>query len=195
MKLSRVAAPASLPVTVEEAKLHMRIPASETADDDYVESLLGAATEVVEEVTNRKLITQTWKLFLDVFPSERSFELPYPKLQSVTHVKYYDEEGALQTLSSSLYQVDVNGIVGQIANKNGETWPETEDEKLSAVEVQFVCGYGNASSVPEAIKQAIKVLALTWYENRETVVIGMMAERVPDTARLLLANYRVRSFA
>lgn len=182
------------PVTLAEAKAHLRIPSGETGDDTYVTALIAAAREVVEKITNRKLVTQTWKYFLDKFPEERSFELPYPKLQTVTWIKYYDEEAALTTLSTDIYQVDNRGIVGLVANKKDQSWPETEDERLSAVEVKFVCGYGAASAVPEAIKSAIKVLVATWYENREAIVVGVMASKVPNTVSLLLANYRVHSF-
>lgn len=182
-------------VTVAEAKEHLKIPTTETGEDTYIQNLIKAAVATVETITNRRLITQTWDYYLDQFPCENEIEIPYPKLQSVTYVKYLDTDGVLQTLGTDIYEVDSNGLVGQIVLLPGQLWPYTQYQRKNTVTIRFVCGYGNASAVPEPIKQAMKLLIGTWYENHETVVVGLTASEVPDTVTLLLGDYRVYTFA
>lgn len=195
MKLNLVTAPTGYPVSRAEAKTHLRIPTSETGDDNYVDALITAATEVCEQITNRKLVTQTWDLFMNKFPYCREFEVPYPKLQSVGSITYFDVDNNAQTLNPSNYQVDNKGIVGIVRLNKDYDWPDTREDKLNAVTMRFTCGYGTATEVPKSIKQAILLMIGTWYENRESVVQGFVAMKVPDTIELLLASNRVYSFA
>lgn len=193
IRASIVTPPATLPVYLEQAKTHLAIPLSETEHDELILALIGAATEVCEQITNRKFITQTLDLFLTDFPASNVIELPYGTLQSITSVKYIDEALGEQTFTSAGYQVDGAGIVGLIMLKEDYDWPEVGDELLRAVTIRFTCGYGAAEAVPKAIKQAILLYVGTLYNNRESVAAGSMSE-VPDTVNLLLASYRIYGF-
>jgi len=160
----QTAAPAIEPVTLAEAKAHCRIDV--TADDDYVSALITAARQWCEKRLGQSFITQTWRLSLDRFPPH-CFELPYSPLLAVSSVTYYDEGNALQTLSTSLYEVDANSRPGRLAPVWGESWPSTY-ERMNAVAVTYTAGYGSAASdVPAGVKHAIKLLVGHWYENRE----------------------------
>ena len=61
-------APAKEPVTLTEAKAHLRIEQEIDDEDDYVTALITAAREQVEIYCNRALITQTVQLKTDRFP-------------------------------------------------------------------------------------------------------------------------------
>lgn len=193
IRASIVTPPASLPVYLEQAKTHLAIPLSETEHDELILALIGAATEVCEQITNRKFITQTLDLFLTDFPASNVIELPYGTLQSVTSIKYFDEALGEQTFTGAGYQVDGAGIVGLIMLTEDYDWPEVADELLRAVTIRFTCGYGTADAVPKAIKQAILLYVGTLYNNRESIAAGSMSE-VPDTVNLLLASYRIYGF-
>lgn len=185
--------PATLPVYLEQAKTHLAIPLSETDHDDLILALIGAATEVCEQITNRKFITQTIDLYLNDFPASNIIELPYGPLQNVGSIKYIDENLAEQTFPSAGYQVDGAGIVGLVMLKEDYDWPEVGDELLRGVTIRFTCGYGDVTLVPKAIKQAILLYVGTLYANRETVGMGSFNE-IPDTVNLLLASYRIYGF-
>ena len=87
MALSLYAGPTTEPVSVEEARLHVRQDG--TSDDDVIRALITASRENVEQITRRALITQTWDYYLDAFPGGDRIEMPLPPLASVTHIKYF----------------------------------------------------------------------------------------------------------
>jgi len=187
MNLKIKTAPASLPVTTADMKLHLRV--DQSADDTLIDILVGGAMEKAETETQRALITQTWYMYLDGFPLCTYFYLPKPPLQSVTSIKYNDVDGAEQTLSTSVYGVDKqNGVASRIYLKENQSWPDTEGQPDS-VTIEFVCGYGVASAIPKSIIAGIKLLVGHWYENREAVTEGARAE-LPMAVDSLFTNNR-----
>lgn len=117
MALKLNTAPGTEPVTLAEAKAHLRV---EVADDDaLITNLISAARVHAENVCRRAFVTQKWDLYLDAFPKYTYFgvlpgyvpvdqlpsawmsmrnyavrfrggriDLPFPSLQSVDSVKY-----------------------------------------------------------------------------------------------------------
>lgn len=191
MKTELVTAPAAEPLTVSEAKVHLRV--DHTSDDSYIESLIQAARVACESYQNRAYITQTRKVYLDDFPCNcRYIELPFAPLQSVSSITYYDVDGNLQTWSSSLYQVDTKAQPGVIMPVFGEDFPETREEKLNAVTITYVCGYGaSGSSVPESIRHAMRLMIGDFYNHREDTVIGNIVNSMPRGVEALLMDERI----
>lgn len=188
-----ITAPSTEPVSLDEAKIELGVSLTETGHNAYIQSLIASARKVCEDITNRKFITQTWDLFLDAFPSD-CFELPNPKLQSITSIKYYDENGSEQTLSTDVYEADGTGMVGTLSLKPNQQWPSLQSDKRKAVAIRYVCGYGDASAVPPTIKQAILFLVCDWYDERGSTAQGTKNE-IPNTLTLILASERVYDFA
>ena len=165
MALKLITPASTYPVTLAEAKLHLRV---DTADEDtLITALITAATEMAEQKTGRAIMTQTLELTLDAFPE--AFELTRVPVQSVTSVKYYDTTGTQQTLSNTLYALDAADDFGfaHISPVYGGTWPTTRDQ-INAVAVRYVAGYADAASVPQSIKNWILLMVSTMYANRET---------------------------
>lgn len=187
MGLILITAPATEPVTLTEAKAHLRVTGAD--DDTYITALITMARQYAEVFTRRALITQTWDLYLDAFP-DYDIALPMPDLQSVTSVTYVDTDGVSQVLSSALYQVDLASIRGRIAPAYNEEWPDTREETYGAVKVRFVCGYGAASAVPETIKGAMKLLIGHWFENRMEATAETI-KQIPMGANNLMWMERV----
>lgn len=184
-------APAIEPMTTAEAKTHVRVDIS--ADDSYIDTLVKAAREFVEQYTRRALITQTWDLWLDEFPDGDELLLGYAPLQSVTHVKYVDSDGATATMTATDYVVDPYNEPGKVVLKGSANWPTTTLRAVNGVNVRFVAGYGTAStSIPQPILHAMKLLVGHWYENREQVIItGAVPKEIPFAVQSLLTPYRV----
>lgn len=188
--------PTTEPLTTQEVKDHARIDISD--DDTYIDALVTAARMSAEVFTNRQFITATWKLNLDKFPSgdNEIIELPRPPLASITSVKYYDTDGVQQTLTDVTdYQVDTISEPGRLAPAPSTFWPAVQSEKLNAVEVIYVAGYGAASAVPQGIKQALLLLVGHWYERRETVLVGSISKELEFATKSLLIHYKVPEVA
>jgi len=57
---------------------------STTYEDDFLNSLITAAREHVEDITRRAIMTQTWDYILDAWPDTNYIKLPFGNLQSDT---------------------------------------------------------------------------------------------------------------
>ena len=164
MALIRIAAPASEPLDLATAKLHCRVDGND--DDALVTALIIAAREQAEHETGRALITQTWELVHDVFPD--AFVLRKAPIQSVTSIKYLDSTtGAEQTLAPADYLLDKDSEPGYVVPGYGKAWPDSYAVP-NAVRCRYVCGYGDAAAVPQAIKQWMLLAIGTMYAQRET---------------------------
>lgn len=192
MALSLVDAPEDEPITLEEAKLHLRLEIED--DDALVDGLIAAARERAEAVTGRQLLQATWELRLDRFPCEYEIRIPKPPLISVTSLKYVDTNGTLQTWDPVNYQVDAPAgpfaEPGRLQPVFGASWPSARTDTLNAVIVRFVAGYGDGgSSVPMAIRQAMKLMLSAWYERRDDLVL--QGDVAPLGALALLTPYKL----
>jgi hypothetical protein len=122
--------------------------------------------------------------------------LPWPPLRSVDSIKYIDQYGVQQTLTTDQYLVDSVTEPPRVTPAFSVSWPATQN-RMNAVEVAFTCGYGAASDVPAGIKQWMLLLIGTLYENRHQHDIAerVMIASVPDNfIDGLLDPYRVLSF-
>lgn len=189
MALSLYTGPTTEPVSVEEARLHVRQDG--TSDDDVIRALITASRENVEQITRRALITQTWDYYLNAFPFGDRIEMPLPPLVSVTHIKYTDDAGVQWTMSSSDYIVDTYSHPGQVVLADGASWPSASLQPVNGVVTRFVAGYGDADDVPYGIKAAIKLMIGHLYENREASLASRSVQVLPFGIESLLASYRV----
>lgn len=175
MALIRIAAPASEPLDLATAKLHCRVDGND--DDTLITALIVAAREQAEHETGRALVTQTWELVHDAFPS--AFVLRKAPIQSVTSIKYLDgTTGVEQTLDPADYLLDNASEPGYVVPGYGKAWPASFAVP-NAVRCRYVCGYGNAAAVPQAIKQWMLLAVGTMYAQRETAIAGQIAS-IPD---------------
>lgn len=190
MALRTVSGPTSEPVTLAEAKAHLRVDLDE--DDIYISTLITAARQTAETWIGRALMTQTYDLVLDRWPVG-PFVLPRAPLQSVTSITYIDDAGATGTVSASNYIVDTASQPGRVKLKSSASWPAVTLQDIGGVTIRFVAGYGNAMAVPQAIKHGILMLVGTMYESREDVLVGsgMTAQELPVSAKRLLLPYRI----
>lgn len=152
MKRTIVTAPSYYPVCLDQVKKHLRIDHSN--DEPFIQGLIAVATAKAEQLLRRRLITQTWKIFLDAWPSG-DIVLPFGKLQSVTHVKYTDTAGDQTTWSTDEYNTDTNSDPGRITLEYGYSWPSAALHPQNPIEIQFVCGYG--AHAPIAVTAATNV--------------------------------------
>jgi uncharacterized phiE125 gp8 family phage protein len=185
-------APTVEPLTLADAKGHLRLDSD--ADDALVATLITAARQMCEQQTWRALVTQTWDLLLEDWPIVDYIAVPRPPLLTVTSVTYRDEDGNTTTLSASAYRVETAYEPGRIVLKPDVTWPSVTLDTGLPITVRYTCGYGaTAGSVPEPLRQGMRLVLGHLYENREAVVVsGFQAVKVPLTVEWLWQPYEVR---
>jgi len=159
----RTGSPAVEPITLADALVHLRETADGGENDAYITGLIVVARMACEDRTERSLISTTWLVKLDEFPEV--IELIRCPVIAVQSVQYLDADGVLQTLSDTLYTVDVSSEPARIVPV--DVWPATQVGAINAVRVAFTAGYGvSGSSVPVPLKHWM-LCALTYlYENR-----------------------------
>jgi len=176
-------------LTTAEAKTHLKVDTS--ADDTYIDNLISAATESAQIFTNRYFINTTLNQFGDTWNDLAT--LFKSKVSSVVHIKYYDNDNTQQTLATSVYQKDLEHQPARIGLKPNQSFPSLAD-RISAVECQYIVGYGSAASdVPEGIRQAVLLTVGNWYENRQNVVVGHSVNELPKSAQYLLEQFKVQT--
>ena len=187
--------PATEPITLVEAKAHLRVDFSD--EDDYIDTLIVSARRYCEAYCNRVFITQTWRQNLSEWVNP--IQLKVNPVISVTSLKYYDTNEAQQTITDNAnnYQKDLNSDVAKIYDGLVNTFPAI-GSTINPIEIITVCGYGAAADVPDDIKHAIKFMVSYFYENREGVNVPLNSAasdiKPPTAVKSLLTRYRINVF-
>ena len=180
MSLQLTTPPSLEPVTLAQAKAHLKVDTSD--DDALITALISAARARAEWHTGRALIAQGWTLWLDAWPDV--IAIPLPPLQSVTSVTTYARDDSAHVLDASTYTVDTAS--NRLALKDACA-PPTNLRRLNAIAVAFTAGYGSAATdVPALLREAILELIAFLYENR-----GEAPAELPLDCLALLAPYRI----
>jgi uncharacterized phiE125 gp8 family phage protein len=177
-------APAKEPISLLEAKEHLRVDLSDA--DGIIMAYIKAAREYCEGFQNRSFINRTYELWLDEFPCDDEIKLPMPPLVSVTSVEYYDTVNTKFTMAAGDYFVAAKSEPGCVALAYGKSWPSITLRDNEAVCITYVAGYGSTvASVPSAVKQSILLLLGDYYNKREasTASETSSGNASPDTIR------------
>jgi len=180
LRLKLKTAPTVEPITLDEAKLHLKV---DSADDNaLISALITTARQLAERETKRAFITQTWQMYLDVAPVE--IDIPKPPLQSLVAITVIDEEDNETVVDEGLYYTDKSqNSPGRVKLKTGTAWPAHRN--FASFIVEFKAGYGDAATdVPEALKQGILQLVAYLYENRG-------AEEIPKGIKMLFWPFKI----
>ena len=189
--VTRATGPAVEPLTVAEAKLHLRVDI--TDDDAYIGTLITAAREWVEAYLDRTLITTQLILRAAEFPTEE-LELARPPMATAgtataVVITYTLADTTTATLSTALYRVDRTTTPGNVAPVINGTWPSDVIEDANAVAVTYWAGYGPTSaSVPATIRHAMLMLIGHWYEQRSAVLTATISKPLEFAVESLLAS-------
>ena len=182
--------PSVEPVTLTEAKQFLRVEHDD--DDGLIAALIAGSRIHVEAQTRRALISQTWRLTRDAWPeSGRLFVLPVP-LVSLVAARIYIDNTTTQSVDVAAFTLDKAASPALLAFAAGAL--PSPGRRAAGVEIDIAVGYGAApENVPEALRQAIRLLVAHWYENRGVVAVGETVATIPATVAALIAPYRVLS--
>lgn len=185
-----ITAPAVPLVSLEEAKAHCRVDHDD--ENAILTGLVTAATSLLDGysgVLGRALINQTWRVNLCSWPPCR-IRLPLSPVSAISSIKYFDAANVERTLNAANYALFEDALSSYAGWSSTASLPSLF-EREDAVAVEFVAGYGaTTDKVPEAIRLAAKMLVGSWYEGRETTVVGTTAQTLPFAVDALISPFR-----
>lgn len=187
MTLIRTIDPAVEPVTLAEAKAHLRL--SHAGEDELLSGLLRAARQEVERSTGMALVEQGWRLVLDDWPRGNRVALPVHPVREILSVTVFGSEGEASLLDPAHYQADT---LSRPARVHFEVAPAPL-RRVNGVEIDFTAGFGEAGTdVPDLLRRAILLLAAHWYEFRTGFGPEDQPVSYPPAYERLIAGYRER---
>lgn len=188
MGLETLTGPAAEPLTLAEAKAHLRVDHDD--EDAVITALIAAARARVEAYGGLRLITQTVRLTLDAFPvGGRPIWLPVWPVQSVDSVGYTESDGTAATLAPARWQLVRSGKPARLAPAYLEVWPIAR-LWYDSVTVEMTAGFGDAAAdLPADLVSAVKLVLGTLYEHREDVLAGATVGALPLTAETLIGPH------
>ncbi len=187
MPLQQIAGPALEPLSLDETKAHLRVDGSD--EDAIIQSLILTSRLHIEAALGLGLITQSWRLILDAWPSGGEIKIPMRPLQSVSEVRVLSSNGAAEAIAESHYIVDATSLPGRLVFAGAMPRP---GRKANGIEIDFMAGYGAApEDVPQPIRQALLMLVAHWYEHRDPVEIGTAGVAIPASVSRLLKPFRL----
>ena len=176
--------PTLQPVALARVKEWLRVDHS--ADDGVIQDMVDGAIARIDGPSGIgvALMTQTWQKTIDAF--KPVIQLPGWPIKSVSSVMYLDGAGVWQTLSPTLYRVDIDAEPARITPILGGSWPVAQPV-IGAVRIAYVLGEADATLFPADLKTAIYMLTAYRYENREAA--GAAAAEIPLGVSHILTNY------
>lgn len=168
MPLKLVRHPAVEPISLVEAKLHLRVDI--TDDDLLITSMIAAARAHAEMLTHRAFVSQDWRYVFDSFPGPSQMGIPWGKtftlpghavfleksgVKAISQIKYLDMSGVSQVMPAANYVVDYSSEPCRITPWFGQIWPIPLPQ-IGACEVDFTAGYA-APIVASTVDNSITV--------------------------------------
>ncbi len=200
--------PTREPVTLSQLRAQARI--EDGADDRVLTGYLVAAREHIEHLLGRPLLPRTMRATLECWPTgpwnyggsgagyggwstqaltsaQPVIELMVP-VMSVDAILYTNTAQTMAQWTGFVARTDSGGVT-RIRPQSGGAWPELGLDPI--ITIDCTAGF---THVPEAISQAICLLAGSFYANREEDVLTLRGGfvQLPTGVTALLAPYRWR---
>ncbi len=166
--VKQVTFPASSAVSLDVIKKQCRIEVSETYDDELLTGFLEQAYQHVQELSGVSFAQTQYELRLRCFPVDNQpIYLPFPPLQQVDAITYYDASG--NAISFVDFRI-ADDMASQVMPVVGLNWPSNSElftDIPDAVRITFTSGSETGSFRASQGTQAILLLIAHWYKNRE----------------------------
>lgn len=179
----RVDGPAVEPVSLAEARAHLRL--DDTHEDDLVAALIEAGRLLLESATRLAFIKQSWRLILEEAPRGMRLHLPLAPIIAITEIRALDAQGTASVIDQQHYRLRPGAQPPLLMLDDSFPRPK------GGIEIDLEVGFGAApEQVPAPLRQALRMLIARWFEDRGDG--GAMPETgiLPADVALMIAPYR-----
>ena len=187
-------------VSVADVKLHARI--TDDSEDALIETYIETAYDFLSGpdgyLNGCCLLEEEFEFYFDKAPATNEFvELPMRPVLSglkVSDVSSMASDGSYTALSTNAWYWSPGYPVASVRAVSGQIWPVVTPYHAHSYRTTFIAGFGTtAATVPNELKLAIKLLASTWFMQREAVgdTGRSAAPNVNYGLRQLLSKYYI----
>ncbi len=185
MALFRTVGPEAEPVTLADAKAHLRL--DHDGEDGLIEGLIRAAREEVEASCGLALIAQDWRLTLDRVPRSGTVAIRRHPVVEILSVTVYGADGEASLLQPQGLALD---RASRPARLHFADVPQPRIA-MNGIEIDFRAGFGEAGTdVPDLLKRAMLALVAHWFEFRATFGAESQPVSYPAGYDRLIAPWR-----
>jgi len=178
-------------VSLSEAKEHLRIGHND--DNDYITRLTQAAQLVCENLTGVDFTANAYNFICDNW--QQTKEIPNVSgVYSITQITYKDTSGVMTLWANTNYYVAGQTQRSRIALFDGKSYPELYDG-IQNITIAFttIPTWGKTTNLNMVAKQACLITIADMYENRQSVIVGRIASKIPKTAQYLLDTMKIQT--
>ena len=138
MGLSLVTPPASLPLHVAEARLHLR---QDVIDEDaHIIATIAAATDMAKNECQSSFVACRWRLTLDCVPYQRMIELENGPVYNIVSIKFIGYDGVQVAWPSTEWVADLTRNPARISPRFGKIWMLPLPQ-IATIEILYDAGY------------------------------------------------------
>ena len=156
--------PASEPVTLAEAKAHLRV--THVEEDALIAALITSARRVAEAKTGLCLMAQGWTVFRDTWPEDGLIALPLWPVRAIAELAVFGEEDAKAVIDPAHYVADLGSRPARLMLRGSRQW-QRPGRALNGIAITLDAGFGPLpEDVPQPLRQAVLMLVAHWYAHR-----------------------------
>lgn len=179
--------PTAEPITLVQVKAHLRL--DDDHEDALLTSLITTAREHLERETGLCLLSQTWRLCIDLWPRDGILKIVKYPVQAIQNVMVYDQTGAPVEVSLEDHLLDGEGRPARLWLRD----PPVPGQVMNGIEIEFIAGFGESGvEVPDGLKRALLLHVAFMFAYRGVVSLEQQPAGVPDGYERLIGSYRLR---
>lgn len=171
-----VTPPAEMPVSLEQAKAHLRV--DHDADDDLIGMAIAAAVGHLDGyagILGRALMPQEWSEFFSFWPASRAIELRLAPVAEIVEVRARAADGSEAPLDPGAYRLLASSSSRPILLFGVDAALPSLASAPDALTVTYRAGYEDdqgTPTVPPALASAILLMVGDLYRFRDSVQLG-----------------------
>lgn len=156
--------PSNLPADFDDLKTN-QLRVDNDLEDVVIASKIKAAARIIEQYTNRILLSSTFTAYLDCLPNNNVVEIMKFPITSIDSVKYYNESGVLTTMALGTdYVIDIKDCPARVRFR---TSPNIQSNIFNGIEIAFTAGHANYKEIDNGISEVLKLITGQLYEQRQ----------------------------